>query len=251
MPFSLRVKVGAALGLITAPALAQLPDVPPSWVAKETVSLVVQGQVKTQTVKHYYDLTFNRTRVEDNQGGLTVTMYYPHYKEMAVDPKTMECQEYCSLCDEGECDDLAPLIGVNATDAGPLFLAGKRYQIAQTRQKVFGFLTMELDSIYLDMSNTTMPLPASEQQVISPPFFPKQATMYADTEWTDFQPQTFAKEEPRFAVKGIDTCKKASHKVCNGAARQMRRVHDKAWRTYARGLAQESSEDEEVTEVQV
>lgn len=232
MPVSARLTLLAALRAAW-PVLA-LPDVPPSWVAKETLSIVAQGQVKSETVTHYFDLTFNRTRVEDDQGGLTVSMYYPVYKEMDVDPTTMQCQKYCSLCEQGECDDLTPLIDVNATDAGPLFLGGKQYHIAQMREKIFGVLTLELDSVYVDMTNASLPLPASEQQVISPPFFPAEATMYADTEWQDFRPQTFDKTEAKFAVKGVETCKKASVLECNGLAKQLRRVRDKAWHSYAR-----------------
>jgi len=229
-----------ALILAACPVLAlssSVPAVPPSWVAKETLSIVAQGQAKSETVTHYFDLAFNRTRVEDEQGGVTVSMYYPVYKQMDIDPKTMQCQKYCSLCDQGICDDLGPLIDVNATDAGPLFLGGKQYQIAQMREKIFGLLTLELDSVYVDMTNESLPLPASEQQVISPPFFPPEATMYADTEWQDFRAQAFEKEEAKFAVKGVDTCKRASVIECNGLAQQNRRVRDKAWHTYTRSLA--------------
>lgn len=217
-------------------ASAQVPSVPGSWVAKETLTLIAQGQQKSQSGTHYYDLKFNRTRFDAEDGSIGVNLYYPEYKQMDVDKSTMQCVKYCSLCEEGLCDDLPPLIDENATDAGPLLLLGRQFQIAQTREKIFGVLTLETDSVYVDMSNASAPTPVAEQDVIKPPFFPAEMKVYADTEWTDFRAKDFAQEEAAFAVKGVDTCKKASALECNGGLQQLRRVRDKAFRTYAHHL---------------
>lgn len=234
MPVLARSALLAALTLVRT--VFALPAVPPSWVAKENLSIAELIGNKSETVTHYFDLTFNRTRVEDDQGGLTVAMYYPVYKEMEVDPKTMQCQKYCSLCEQGPCDDLLPLIDVRATDAGPLILDGKKYQVEQAPQTNFGGLTMESDSVYVD-TYASVPLPVGRKQVISAPFFSSDVKMYVSTEWLDFRPQTFSKNEAKFAVKDVDTCQKASAAECSVLAKQFRRLRDKAVYTYARALA--------------
>merc|ERR1712217_22105 len=195
------------------------------------------GQQKSQTGTHYYDLKFNRTRFDDGEGSVSINVYYPEYKQMEVDPATMQCVKYCSLCDgQGLCDDLPPVIDENATDAGPLMLFGKQLQIAQMKQKIFGVLTLETDSVYVDITNASAPVLVAEQDSIKPPFFPAQLQIYADTQWKNFQAKSFLKEEAKFAVKGMDTCKKGSFMECNGMSHQLRRIRDKAYRTYGHHL---------------
>jgi len=202
----------AAMAVVATKLKATPPVFPLDWTANEEDFMVVyQGQyvqqngmyccgdasceVQTeyQSGMDYFDYTHNRTRFDDPVQGSIVSMFYPIYKEMAVDASNT-CTSYCPIE-----DDLDPYeIETNSTDMGQKVVNGHTCEDWQYKQIAFGVIVMETDDIFAD---TTSNLPVQEVDQLTP--FGQPIGMETATYHT-FVPGT--PDPSHFAIKGINGC---------------------------------------------
>jgi len=228
--------VALAAMAVVAHKLKAPPSFPIDWTANEEDYMVVyQGQyvqqngmyccgdtsceVQTefQSGMDYFDASHNRTRFDDPVQGSIVSLFYPVYKEMAVDA-TNTCQEYCPIE-----DDLEPYsIEANATDMGQKVVNGHTCEDWQYKEVIFGTVVMEIDDVFVD---TTSNLPVQEVDQLTP--FGQPMGVSTSTFHT-FVPGT--PDPSHFAVKGIDSCPESQN--CGNNARQFVRRRWKLWNTW-------------------
>jgi len=233
---------GAAV--LATEATPPYPIFPNDWTAnEEDFAVVYQGQysqqgnmyccgddnceVQTeyQSGMNYFDYTHNRTRFSDPQQGTIVSLFYPIYKEMAVD-NNLNCQSYCPIE-----EDLFPYaLDDNSTFQGTKVVNGHTCNDWQGIQYLVGHsIVMEIDDVFVD---TTTNLPVQEVDQLTPLGTP------VGTETSTYH--TFVPGTPSaslFAVKGIANCPEDQN--CGQSFRQFVRRRWNLHETYLKYYQQE------------
>jgi len=174
-------------------------------------------QTEYQSGHNYFDFTNNRTRFDDPVQGSIVSLFYPTYKEMAVDG-TDTCTSYCPIE-----DDLTPYaIDPNATDEGKVTIGNVTTELWQFKQTIGGIIVMEIDNIYVVQSTG---LPALEVDQITPFGQPigEETTTY-----TEFIPGT--PDPSHFNIKNVASCPLDAN--CGDDRRQHHRLRSGARKTW-------------------
>jgi len=219
---------------LIAVAVAAPPQLPLDWSAEEVSALVIASgtttvgdniccaadaanckvQIQGSEGMHYFDFTHNRTRMDS--GGQSIVSDYILKKELLVVGGV--CQEYCPIQDELEPFDIDP----KARNLGPREVDGKQTTMWRHRETILGIITMEIDDIYVDADET----PIMEHESITP--F-GQHLGDSNTTWTNFKggPQ----DASLFVVANVTDCKISQN--CGSNARQVKRLREKNWRTWA------------------
>jgi len=233
------VTVAVAVLAVVAKVLAATPTppvFPDDWTAnEEDFAVVYQGdyvqqnnlyccgdtscevQTEYQSGMDYFDYTHNRTRFDDPVQGSIVSLFYPIYKEMAVDG-TNTCTSYCPL-DE----DLYPYqVETNSTNQGTKVVNGHTCTDWQYKQIAFGVVVMEIDDVFVDQTSN---LPVQEVDQLTP--FGEPIGTSTSTYHT-FVPGT--PDPSHFAIKGIDSCPQDPN--CGQDYRQFVRRRWKLWKTW-------------------
>lgn len=230
-------------------AAPPLPVFPLDWTANEVdFAVVYQGdytvnnglyccgdtncEVQTQYDSgiNYFDVTHNRTRFNDPVNGDIVNLFYPIYKEMAVD-NTNTCQEYCPLQ-----DDIFPYaLDPNSTYMGQKSINGKMYDAWQYEDKEFG-IVFEIDTTYVDIKTQ---LPYQEDDQLTP------FGQAVGDETSTYNSFTAGTPDPSlFAIKNVANCPLSQN--CGNSQRQRLRRRLGLWKTWAKYYQQNNMEKAEM-----
>jgi hypothetical protein len=232
------MRVCALLALVAVGRAAGPPALPIDWTSiEEDFMVVYQGQytqngddyccndqnceVQTQyqSGHNYFDYTHNRTRFDDPAQGSIVSLFYPIYKEMAVDD-TNTCTSYCPIE-----DDLEPYaLDANSTDEGQKIVRNITTELWEYKEMAFGVIVMETDDVYVDQSKTPA-IPIQEIDYLTP--F-GEAIGQSTSTYLSFIPGT--PSPSHFDVKGIDACPQDSG--CDQQMRQFVRRRNRSWKTW-------------------
>eukprot|EP00937_MAST-01D_sp_MAST-1D-sp2_P000021 g21.t1 len=186
-----------------------------------------QIQISGLRATRYYDVTNNRTRVDDHVQGVTLIDDYSAQKTLTVNVTTGACEFYCPLVGEA----LAGFsIDPDAKDIGSSTIGNLTVEGFEYSEMVFKIIKMQTTDIYVDQ--TTDPaaaVPVFEHTVLTP-FGRTPAIGYSNRTWSNVVRGT--PDPSKFNIPGADTCPQGDANQCGDAPQQLNRLMNHNYKTF-------------------
>jgi hypothetical protein len=213
-----------------------LPEDAQGGVCCDASSPQCQVQVSGLDGTRYWDVTNNRTRLDDHLQGVTLVDDYNTQKTLNVNYTTGECMYTCPLEEETlegfSIDPAAKDIG--ASTIGNLTVEGYEYS-----DVILKVIKMQTTDMYVDQTtDPTAAVPVFSHTVLTP---------FGRTPAIGSQNQTFSNlvrgtpDPSKFDIKGADTCPDGAEQ-CQQQTLQLHRLMSRNYHTfwkYVKAVAEE------------
>ena len=189
-------------------------------------------QLMTTQGVRYYDLTHQRSRFEDTlTGSIIIDDYARHMAyTVATDGGNETCNEYCPIDPADKMRPFDPWSDEDATvDLGPASFDGHPAQHYQWKDYILKVVVMSTTDFYADITDRQAAVPLFMSTALTPMGRPVGGTNHTWTDWRRGTPPA-----SKFAVAGVETCKRA--KNCGSTAMQLHNLRSRLHHTFARNM---------------